>query len=136
MDKVAELGISFRLASTDLSSKPKNEHHIFELWVEANVIGTDGVVLNRRHKWVLGYVHKMKSGVFISFNENDPPRKRMRVYTDYQSKKAIEIINRVDSRIASTVAPKHSMEIKYLDSAVEMFEEIHSQLTVYSVIET
>ena len=133
MDKVAELGISFRLVPVRTSQPVATR---FELFVEANVIGTDDVVLERRNSWTVGFLHRTKSGVFLHLKPDAPRHKRVRVYTEYRSKAARQAIKKIEERISSLIAPKHLWEIRNLEAAIEMFEEVHKQLTVYTVMET
>ena len=130
LEKIAELGITFRLVPAP------GRDMTFELKIEANVMGTDDVVMDRRHAWTFGYVRKTKSGVFLSFDQASPRHRRMRVYTEYRSRGARDAIKKVADRIADIVAPKHRREVRSLDAPVEMFEEIHRQLAVYIVLET
>lgn len=127
---MAELGIAFRIVPF------AGGNSIFELRIEANVIGTDDVVLDRRHSWVFGYVRRTASGTFLSFDQSSPRHRRMRVYTEYRSRAAQAAIRKVSDRISSIVAPKHAREVRSMDAASEMFEEIHRQLAVYAVLET
>ncbi len=128
-EKIAELGIIFRVT-------PCSENNLFELHIEANVIGTDNIVMDRRHIWLLGEIKRTKSGVFLSFTTTTKCDYRVRVYTEYRSKAARDSIRKVTDLISQTIAPKHIKEVRKLEVVVEMFEEIHRQLTVYTVLAT
>lgn len=130
MEKIAELGISFRIVPVE------GRDAVFVLKIEANVIGTDDVVSDRRHSWDFGFIRKTKSGTFLSFDRNSPRHRRMRVYSEFRSSAAVAAVRKVTERMSQIVAPKHLTELKSLDSAIELFEEIHRQIVVYTVMET
>jgi len=132
MEKVAELGIFFRLSPIPEQSNTR----IYKLIIEANVIGTDDIIIDKRHHWTLGYVFENKLGVFISLKMSSPSEERIRVHSEFRSSAAQTALKKVEERISYLIAPKYLKAIRQLEVAQELFSEIHKQLLIFGVIDT
>lgn len=107
----------------------------FTLSVEANIIGTDDVILEKRHKWRLGTIEVRKTGIFLILRD-DGLRYiglyRIKPTGQRYSFAARKKMRHVGEHLRRVIAPKSE---RFTDDDIQdLFESVYDQLVVKHVL--
>lgn len=110
--------------------------------VEANVIGTDDVVLDRRATWHLCFLKVTRRSATFTFTDEhsvDGSREWMRpvrVYKEFHSPAARRALQKLNERLTELIAPHQRSEVFSRSLGMELCKEVHDQLTVMDVLQS
>jgi len=134
---IQNLGVRFRFEPRAKHRGRPQEHKVL---VEAQVIGSDDVIMAKRHTWSVAYLKVCTKSSYFFWEQHQcvnsliHKHRQVRLYKILNGEPAMDSLHRIGDRLVSLIAPNYYRGREAMRLTERLFREANDYLVAFGVM--